>query len=63
MNISAFAITTSIYFATQQASEGLKMKAIKEYKQALLLPRKKKKQVKKSALLLYSIACWGDTIY
>lgn len=34
----------------------LKQKAIDEYKKALLMPRKKKKIAKKSALLLYSIA-------
>lgn len=36
----------------------LKKKAIKEYYEALKMPRKKKKQAKKSALLLYSVACW-----
>ena len=37
----------------------LKQKAIKEYELALLMPRKKKKQAKKSALLLYNIASWN----
>lgn len=36
----------------------LKQRAIDEYNAALKLPRKKKKQAKKSALLLYSIVCW-----
>lgn len=44
-------------------TESLKKKAIKEYHLALKMPRKKKKQAKKSALLLYSIACWGESIY
>jgi hypothetical protein len=42
----------------QVAVEGLKQKAIDEYRAALKMPRKKKKQAKKSALLLWSIACW-----
>jgi len=42
--------------------EELKQRAINEYKAALLLPRKKKKRAKKSAQLLYSIACHGENI-
>jgi hypothetical protein len=38
----------------------LKQRAIDEYKSALKMPRKKKKIAKKSALSLYSIACWGE---
>jgi len=40
----------------------LKQRAIDEYNKALLMPRKKKKIAKKSALSLYSIACWGEDI-
>ncbi len=36
----------------------LKQKALDEYKAALLMPRKKKKKAKKSAIMLYNIACW-----
>jgi hypothetical protein len=43
-------------------TNGLKQRAIDEYKESLLMPRKKKKQAKKSALALYSIACWGENI-
>jgi len=46
----------------QEKNELLKEKAIKEYKEALKMPRKKKKKAKKSALLLYSIACWGEDL-
>jgi hypothetical protein len=37
----------------------LKQKALEEYKNALKMPRKKKKIAKKSAILLYNIACWN----
>ena len=40
----------------------LKQRAVDEYKAALKMPRKKKKQAKKSAELLYSIACHGDNL-
>jgi hypothetical protein len=40
----------------------LKEKALNEYKEALKMPRKKKKKAKKNALLLYSIACWGGDL-
>lgn len=40
----------------------LKERAINEYKAALLMPRKKKKQAKKAALALYSIASYGEEI-
>jgi len=43
-------------------TKSLKEKAIEEYKQALLMPRKKKKRAKKSALLLYSIAVHGEKL-
>ena len=43
-------------------SKGLKEKALKEYEQALLMPRKKKKKAKKSALLLYNIASHANSI-
>lgn len=43
-------------------TEELKQKAIEEYKAALKMPRKQKKKAKKSAMLLYSIACWGDNL-
>lgn len=46
-----------------QEVKKLKQKAYKEYQEALLMPRKKKKKAKKSAMLLYSIACWGDNIF
>lgn len=39
--------------------EKLKQRALEEYALALKMPRKKKKQAKKSALLLYSIACYN----
>jgi uncharacterized membrane protein YbaN (DUF454 family) len=48
------------YEELQNVSNKLKQKAIDEYKIALEMPRKKKKKAKKSALLLYSIACWGE---
>ena len=38
----------------------LKQRAIDEYHKALLMHRKKKKIAKKSALMLYSIACWDE---
>ena len=41
-------------------SEKLKDKARKEYSDALKMPRKKKKKAKKSAILLFNIACWSD---
>lgn len=50
----------NVYEDLQKSSEGLKQKALDEYKVALKLPRKQKKKAKKSALLLYSIACWGE---
>jgi len=46
----------------KDVSNDLKEKARKEYQEALKMPRKKKKKAKKSAMLLYSIACWGDNI-
>ncbi len=39
--------------------EKLKQRTLEEYALALKMPRKKKKQAKKSALLLYSIACYN----
>ena len=39
------------------------IKAWNKHKAALLMPRKKKKRAKKSALLLYSIACWAEVNY
>lgn len=44
-------------------TDELKLKAIEEYKAALKMPRKKKKQAKKSAMLLYAIACWGQETF
>jgi hypothetical protein len=46
----------------KESNEELKQKALKEYRDACNLPRKKKKIARKSANLLYSIACWGDDI-
>jgi len=43
----------------EQGGNKLKEKALKEYREALKMPRKKKKQAKKSAILLYDIACWN----
>lgn len=43
-------------------TEELKERARKEYQDSRLLPRKQKKKAKKSAQLLYSIACWGEDI-
>ena len=55
-------IAQAIHFAEQQhqITNELKQRAIDEYNIALLMPRKKKKKAKKSALLLHSIACWGE---
>lgn len=47
----------------REKNNKLKQRAIDEYKAALLMPRKKKKRAKKSALMLYSIACWGEVKY
>ena len=44
-------------------TQELKEKAIAEYKDSLLMPRKKKKKFKKSALMLYSVACWAENIW
>lgn len=57
-------LSTALMFAEQQRTitEGLKKRALKEYEAALSMPRKKKKQAKKSALLLYSIACHGEDL-
>jgi hypothetical protein len=58
--LSHYLTHSNLYF--QDSSKGrckLKEKAIAEYKAALKMPRKKKKIAKKSALLLYSIACWS----
>ena len=46
----------------RRMAEELKERAFKEYEAALKMPRKKKKKDKKSALILYSIACWGEII-
>jgi len=46
----------------KESTEGLKKKALKEYEVALLMPRKKKKKAKKSAQLLFNIACWGENL-
>lgn len=46
----------------REISNELKERAVSEYRAALSMPRKKKKQAKKSALLLYSIACWGEDL-
>lgn len=48
---------------SRKGSEKLKEKAIAEYKAALKMPRKKKKKAKKSAIMLYNIACWGDDLF
>ena len=55
-------VSMALMFVEQQKAitEGLKERALKEYEAALLMPRKKKKVAKKSALLLYSIACHGE---
>jgi len=44
----------------KKMNDELKERAIKEYKAALKMPRKKKKKAKKAAIALYNIACWGD---
>ena len=53
----------NVYQDLQESSQRLKEKAIDEYKVALKLPRKQKKKAKKSALFLYSIACWGEKTF
>ncbi len=53
----------NIYEPFQNGMNKLKEKAIEEYNQALKMPRKKKKIAKKSAIMLYNIACWGDNIF
>lgn len=53
---------SAVLSTAQQGVNKLKEKAIEEYKLALTMPRKKKKQAKKSALLLLSIACYGEEI-
>jgi hypothetical protein len=55
-------IAQAMSFAEQQhqITKELKQRAINEYNTALKMPRKKKKRAKKSALLNYSIACWGE---
>lgn len=58
MNALLFMITDP-YSDIMGASKKLKEKAIKEYRDARKMPRKKKKQAKKSAILLYNIACWN----
>ena len=55
-------IFTNMYDDMVENTKSLKEKAIEEYKQALLMPRKKKKIAKKSALLLYSIAVHGEKL-
>ncbi|MGV8961848.1 MAG: hypothetical protein ACOH2V_00435 [Candidatus Saccharimonadaceae bacterium] len=44
----------------QKSNAMLKQRALDEYELALKMPRKKKKVAKKSAILLYNIACWGE---
>jgi hypothetical protein len=44
----------------KRMTEELKERALKEYEAALKMPRKKKKKAKKSALILYSMACWAE---
>lgn len=46
----------------KESSKKLKERAIQEYKTALKMPRKKKKQAKKSAQMLWNIACWDEEI-
>lgn len=57
-------LSMALVFAEEQraVTEGLKQKALEQYKVALLMPRKKKKVAKKSALLSYSIACYGEDL-
>lgn len=55
-----FGLTLMYSNEMHQKNTELKQRAIDEYKAALLMPRKKKKKAKKSALSLYSIACWGE---
>jgi len=43
-------------------NKALKQKALSEYEAALKMPRKKKKKAKNSAMILYSIACWGEDL-
>jgi hypothetical protein len=62
MRDSIFAFGLALMGDYQSSVNNLKEKAREEYQEALKMPRKKKKKAKKSAMLLYSIACWGDNI-
>ena len=59
MSIYSIYAIKNLYSNFKESREKLKQKAIDEYNAALKMPRKKKKQAKKSALLLYSVACWN----
>ena len=58
MLLNSIYTLTNTFSASQAGAEKLKQKALDEYKLALLMPRKKKKKAKKSAIMLYNIACW-----
>lgn len=59
MNFNYYSTYLSFIEEIEEGQKQLKQKAIDEYAAALKMPRKKKKKAKKSALLLYSIACWN----
>ena len=64
MNLSGIiAFATLFSEEMKEKNNELKQRAIDEYNAALLMPRKKKRKAKKSALLLYSIACWAEPYY
>lgn len=62
MSYSALDIFSTLTNDLNEANNNLKQKAVDEYVSALKMPRKKKKIAKKSALQLYSIACWGENL-
>lgn len=60
VNIDLILSTESFLSEHKKMVEALKSRAISEYNAALKMPRKKKKKAKKSAQMLFSIACWGE---
>jgi hypothetical protein len=58
MELTYLLSATSLFKSLEVKTNKLKEKALKEYEEALKMPRKKKKKAKKSAILLYNIATW-----
>lgn len=57
--LNALLTIASHLLAVDIVQNDMKERAIKNYKHALTLPRKQKKQAKKEAILDYEIACWN----